>query len=148
MNAPTDARIKETADKMIATTKLYVERAIAPILDRVAAAESVKSAVDQLGARLSTVELRCGALALLLGRSNPEGVKDFEKLLARLDHLEAKADALRYCGVWTAGREYIEGNFVTDHGSVWAARRTTTSRPGADDSWTLAVKKGDRGDSR
>jgi hypothetical protein len=65
-----------------------------------------------------------------------------QKLDKRLHELEART--LKYCGVWRAGESYCPDNFVTDHGGLWCARRTTTSRPGADDSWTLAVKRGGR----
>src|SRR5687768_14727621 len=76
----TNDAVNKVAEKMISATKGYVERALAPILNRLAAVESTKTSLDQLGPRVSTVELRCGALALLLGRSNPEGIKDLEKL--------------------------------------------------------------------
>jgi len=47
-----------------------------------------------------------------------------------------------YRGVFEADTKYRTGDAVTYDGSMWFARRDTTSRPGTDDSWTLAVKKG------
>ena len=61
---------------------------------------------------------------------------------ARLIALETKAAAMRYCGTWRAGNSYVEGNFMTAEGSIWHANRKTSSRPGTDATWTLAVKHG------
>ncbi len=47
----------------------------------------------------------------------------------------------RHEGVWHEG-EYEKGLMVTFGGNVWTAKRTTTSKPGTDDSWILSVKKG------
>ncbi|MBI4290584.1 MAG: carbohydrate-binding family V/XII protein [Betaproteobacteria bacterium] len=63
-------------------------------------------------------------------------------LEARMTEVEARAASLRYCGVWEEGSAYAQGNFVTHSGSVWHANTTTTSRPGTDATWTLAVKHG------
>jgi hypothetical protein len=60
---------------------------------------------------------------------------------ARVQTLEAQTN-LKYLGVWKQGNTYSVGSFVTDHGSVWHASRATNLRPGSDDSWTLAVKRG------
>jgi hypothetical protein len=48
----------------------------------------------------------------------------------------------KYCGVFEIGRQYQEGNFVTDHGSIWHCNATTRQRPGGNSDWTLAVKSG------
>lgn len=49
----------------------------------------------------------------------------------------------KYCDVWSERfGTYEEGFMVTFGGSVWTAKRDTTSKPGTDDSWQLCVKKG------
>lgn len=47
-------------------------------------------------------------------------------------------------GIFTAERTggYERGDAVSFGGSTWFAQRSTKSRPGTDDSWRLAVKKG------
>lgn len=66
----------------------------------------------------------------------------YSALHARIKALEERP-VMQYRGVWSAGRgAYPAGSFATHDGSVWYAHATTTSRPGADDSWTLAVKHG------
>ena len=57
---------------------------------------------------------------------------------------EAEARFLKqfsYKGVWQESMRYERGNFCS-MGGVWHCNRTTTARPGTDDSWTLAVKSG------
>lgn len=71
-----------------------------------------------------------------------EDAKLREDFDARIRALETKGAALRYCGTWKADRDYSEGNFATEDGSIWHANCATTSRPGTDASWTLAVKHG------
>lgn len=69
-------------------------------------------------------------------------------LQARVAELEQRAE-LKYSGVFEAGRAYVKGSFVTDHGSLWHANRATMSRPGeGSGDWTLAVKKGRDADER
>lgn len=46
-----------------------------------------------------------------------------------------------YRGVWRKGR-YCAGDVVTWAGSAWVATKDTESKPGDDDTWRLAVKKG------
>ena len=46
---------------------------------------------------------------------------------------------LRYEGVFEDGKSYRQGSVITDHGSLWIAKQTTTGRPPSD-SWQLAVK--------
>lgn len=40
------------------------------------------------------------------------------------------------------GADYERGDAVSFGGSLWIAQRSTIARPGTDDSWRLAVKKG------
>ena len=66
----------------------------------------------------------------------------YSALDARIKALEERP-VMQYRGVWSAERgAYPAGSFATHSGSVWHAHATTTSRPGDDDSWTLAVKHG------
>jgi len=64
----------------------------------------------------------------------------------RLYALEERVAALeaspfQYAGTWESG-EYVRGEFVSLRGSLWHCNHSTTSRPGTDESWTLAVKHG------
>jgi hypothetical protein len=53
---------------------------------------------------------------------------------------------MTYRGVWRATDEYHEGNFVTDGGSIWAAKVTSRGiKPGSNGCWQLAVKRGSDG---
>lgn len=47
-----------------------------------------------------------------------------------------------YRGVYRTGEKYVRGDTVTWGGSTWIAMRDTDSKPEADDSWRLSVKKG------
>ncbi len=67
------------------------------------------------------------------------------RMEARMAVIEKRAAALRYCGVWKDGALYDQHNFVTLGGSIWHANCTTDTRPGVDQTWTLAVKEGHRG---
>ncbi len=65
--------------------------------------------------------------------------------IARLEILVARLEAcgeLEYRGVWRPERQYVVGNFCTDHGSLWHCEQSTCSRPGTDSTWRLAVKRG------
>jgi hypothetical protein len=62
-------------------------------------------------------------------------------LEARLNRIEAAMREFKYCGAWEQERKYAAGNFVT-LGAVWHANADTTSRPGTDSTWTMAVPKG------
>jgi hypothetical protein len=64
------------------------------------------------------------------------------KLSRRIDELERRQ--MKFVGVWRAGQSYEPGSLATHSGSLWHANRSTAgSRPGTDDSWVLAVKRGD-----
>lgn len=101
--------------------------------------------------RLSAVETRVGALSMIAGRgANGEKIAELESLIRRvnaLEGLEARIKALedrpalKYLGVWKEGA-YREGDFVTDHGSLWHCHSATHMRPGTSNAWQLAVKRG------
>lgn len=45
-------------------------------------------------------------------------------------------------GVYVEGEKYVKGDGVTFGGALWIAQKDTGSKPGGDDTWRLAVKKG------
>lgn len=45
-------------------------------------------------------------------------------------------------GVFKDGSGYVKGDGVSYAGSFWIAQKETTSKPGTDPTWRLAVKKG------
>src|SRR5262245_24635492 len=59
----------------------------------------------------------------------------------RVSALEARP-SLKYLGTWKSDRTYSAGTFITDGGGVWYCNASTTSRPGENADWTLAVKSG------
>lgn len=100
---------------------------------------------------LMCLVMRAQGSELLLGRAF-DGVDDrfkaleqsVDKLQARIKTLESKQ--VSYEGVWAADKTYRRGMMVTDHGSIWHARRSTKARPGGGNSdWQLAVKRGQDG---
>lgn len=69
------------------------------------------------------------------------------ELLQRIDDLERRVGDLQqrgYQGVWKRGTVYRRGDFVTDHGSMWAVQEDTDGeqRPGSSAAFQLAVKRG------
>lgn len=72
---------------------------------------------------------------------------NFRPLADRLAELEKTAaelkaqPTLRYIGTWQPA-SYKHGTAATWAGSLWVAMRDTTSKPGTDDAWQLAVKRG------
>ena len=64
------------------------------------------------------------------------------RLSGGADHI-AKIDlgGMYYKGVWQEGA-YQKNAAVTWGGSTWIAAKATETKPGLDDSWTLAVKRG------
>lgn len=45
-------------------------------------------------------------------------------------------------GVYKEGSGYVKGDGVSYTGCFWIAQKETTSKPGTDATWRLAVKKG------
>jgi hypothetical protein len=66
------------------------------------------------------------------------------QLESRIATIEQQRESIAYAGTYRPGEKYAAGTFITDHGSLWHANRSTTQRPGTSDDWTLAVKKGAR----
>jgi hypothetical protein len=77
-----------------------------------------------------------------------EALASIVALFRAFDHLVKRVEALeerpipKYHGAWKAKRMYAEGSFVTSDGSIWHANQSTDTKPGTDNTWTLAVKKG------
>jgi hypothetical protein len=67
-----------------------------------------------------------------------------EPLKERIDALEQQQKNFRYRGTWSNGKGYEKGNFVSHAGGLWHANESTSDKPGQSNSWTLAVKSGDR----
>lgn len=61
---------------------------------------------------------------------------------SRIKALEERPQALSYQGVWTEGKMYPRGTFVTRAGSIFHANCVTGAKPGESSDWTLAVKRG------
>ena len=82
--------------------------------------------------------------------ANNDNANVIRDLRARVEGLEARLQGaegkslISYHGVWTEGSTYPKGAFVTDHGGIWHANQQTNERPGATQSWSLAVKAGRR----
>ncbi len=63
----------------------------------------------------------------------------------RLEERMAASSGLRYLGVHDEGEVYEAGDATTHAGSLWVARERTSSKPGIDGTWQLAVKRGKDG---
>ena len=69
-----------------------------------------------------------------------------KRIEARLANLEQRPPAPRWCGIWRPDSGYTAGDLVTCSGGLWLAARSTSARPGTDDSgWSLVVKSGSYG---
>ncbi len=60
----------------------------------------------------------------------------------KIEELELRIAAFKYCGVWRDGESYRKHNFVTHHGSIWICLCDTEAKPGESLQWQLAVQKG------
>lgn len=80
------------------------------------------------------------------GDCGADGVGSVEEIRAIAGELVRAAFVAHvrgfYQGVYRTGSDYTMGQATTWDGSMWVAARDTNSKPGADDSWILAVKRG------
>ena len=83
------------------------------------------------------IERAVGEAIGTLLRESEARVKALE---AKINRLETAMAEFRFVGQWQEHKSYKAGNFVT-LGAVWHANADTTSRPGTDSDWTLAVPK-------
>lgn len=88
--------------------------------------EQIRDATAPLIARIGELERKRGIAALA----------------AQIAGIEQRM--MKYEGVWSEGKTYTRGSFVTHAGSLWFCEDTNVDvRPGAgSSSWKLAVKKG------
>lgn len=66
-----------------------------------------------------------------------------DALLRRIEALEARTEkggSILDRKAWQEGEQYNAGEWVTHQGSLWFVNKSTQSRPGDDDSYTLAVQ--------
>jgi hypothetical protein len=87
------------------------------------------------------LDVMARAIANRTLQARDEHATQTKKLEARVAQLEAALAERKYYGVWRE-RGYKAHNSVTHDGSVWIALEDTASRPGDDETWQLAVKKG------
>lgn len=91
-------------------------------------------------------------IAILRGRSTQHQER-FADLEARLAEMQARLEAaeqrvakgtLQYEGIWREDAAYERGATVTCGGNLWVALKDVAPdlRPGGNDSWQLAVKRG------
>ena len=66
----------------------------------------------------------------------------------QLEQQTQQSKGLTYRGVWSPIEQYDVGDFITHDGSMWHANGPTRSKPGTDNSFTLAVKHGRNGRDR
>lgn len=76
------------------------------------------------------------------GRDGADGLNSPEEIAAQIREATALHFRDFYQGVYKVGRSYQPGLAATWDGSVWISTRSTNAKPGTDDSWTLAVKRG------
>lgn len=63
-----------------------------------------------------------------------------KSLSERISKLESKPSP-KWCGPFRQGESYPELSFVVCSGGLWVAERSTSARPGSDNSgWQLCVK--------
>ena len=63
-------------------------------------------------------------------------------LVARIAALETQL-AVKYCGTYRDGTDYVAGSLVTRSGALWLATADTHETPGTGSaSWKLVVKSG------
>jgi hypothetical protein len=80
------------------------------------------------------------------GERGEDGVATAEEIRAIATDAVREAAVLQmrefYRGVFQEGDDYPRGCATTWGGSMWFAVRDTSAKPGTDDSWVLAVKRG------
>jgi hypothetical protein len=113
----------------------------------VANTDALEAAVAELRRELAALRADIVVDALTARADRAEA--ELAELRRRTAQMEAQLEGKgipRYLGIWKSGL-YTEGSCVTDHGSVLVCSRQTDGRPGQDDAWTLAVKRGADGRS-
>lgn len=75
-------------------------------------------------------------------KDGEDGLTSLEEVRAAVREEVALNQRSFYKGVFKEGTEYRSAEGVTWDGSMWLATRDTKAKPGTDDSWQLAVKRG------
>jgi hypothetical protein len=104
----------------------------------------VAEAMAVLGpAKSREIEAMMTALAPILRAAVETAIETrCSTLTDRIKQLEARP-SLVYRGIWNENEQYEQGQFVTDHGSLFYCERLTRARPSAGSpDWRLAVKRG------
>lgn len=76
--------------------------------------------------------------------TTPDGGRTMQWSMAGKVH-EVKTAVVLDVGVWKEGAAYVAGDAVSHGGSLFIAQTETTARPGKNDEWRLAVKRGNDG---
>lgn len=74
-----------------------------------------------------------------------DGEREFTVVFARgaeVKRFPLSKDVVIDRGIWKEGSGYVRGDGLTYAGDYWIAQEPTTSRPGTDKTWRLAVRKG------
>ena len=136
-------------DVLATEVVLLVKSALAPVLERLAVAETRIAEVDKYAARVEGYTSFLQRDAAALG----ERVKAIEVRPVQpgppgdpgppgKDGADGKP-GLTYCGVFVEGKSYDVGELVTWGGSMWHCNEATETKPGdGSRAWTLAVKRG------
>jgi hypothetical protein len=141
LSAPLTLRHVEALMEGIAPEiKAYVETAVWPLKRSLGSMESiVQTAVAPLKQRIESLE------AMLRGEEKiTKTIRTRRDANGQLvaDVYESEGTAIKYRGIWNADNQYNEGDFVTDKGSMWCCLASTRLRPGSNQDWQLAVKRG------
>lgn len=125
--------------------KGYVERALSPILQRLAAIEARKPEKGEKGE--DGQDGRDGADGL--GFDNMEvlhdGERGFTLRFSRGEQIVERSFSIPVVldrGVFKSDAAYQKGDAVTWGGSMWIAQKDTSAKPETGDDWRLAVKRG------
>jgi len=142
---------------LVDAVETVVRMALAPVVARLRAVETLAADVGPLPARVASLEAR-GPIPGPAGPPGADGLgfddasvaHDGERTItiswsrgdAKVER-SIKLPAMIYRGVYIQGTMYERGDVVTWAGSLWHANADTTMRPGdGSPAWTLAVKRG------
>jgi hypothetical protein len=130
-------------EDMAAAVVLTMKSAIAPILERLTAIESLASRSSAeaellLAREITPLRERLAALESRPPAQGPPGAAGADGAPG------PKGDpGMRYRGVYADGTAYVLGDVVTWAGGAWHCNTATTDKPGdGSDVWTLMVKRG------
>ncbi|MGE4253632.1 MAG: hypothetical protein AB7E84_00275 [Xanthobacteraceae bacterium] len=79
-----------------------------------------------------------GKMVSAIMRAVAPHIKELRDKIAQLESRPTPA----WRGAFKQGEVYQPMSFVVDHGSLWIAAATTSSRPGNSSDWVLCCKRG------